>query len=160
MTTKILMINTFTGSESPKTGNHTQVLNMANGMNITICRPLSFVWKTIDWHNSDLCNIESWPKGQQCHNDDNCDGTKTSSEWLMMDISQRMRFSLDLDRHTVIIFFQSTYVRISINWKWQQVAPRAHPIEIDTNINIIILRGKIFDTKYIIYEEILWYKGI
>ena len=39
-TTKILMINTLIGSESPKTGNHTQVLNMANGMNIIICRLL------------------------------------------------------------------------------------------------------------------------
>ena len=78
----------------------------------------------------------------------------------MIDIFRRIRVSSDLDRHTVIIFGQSTYVRISINWKWQQVAPIAHPIEIDTDINIIILSGKILDTKYLIYEEIFWYKGI
>ena len=70
----------------------------------------------------------------------------------MMDIFRHIRVSSDLDRRTVILFFQSTYVRISINWKWQQVAPMAHPIEIDTDINIIILSGKIFDTKYIIKD--------
>ena len=35
---------------------------------------------------SNLCDIKSWPKGQQCHNYDNCDCTKTGSELFIIDI--------------------------------------------------------------------------
>ena len=47
------------------------------------------------------------------------------------------------------LYLLKTYVRISPNSKWQQVAPSAHPIEIETNINIMMFNGNIFDTEYI-----------
>lgn len=159
-TTKILMINTFTGSASPNTGNQTQVLSMANGMNIIICRLLSFVWKKL------LTSITlTFVISNRDQNVSNVITTiivmvprpALNDLWLIF-----LAYSclVTLGPSHGYYFLQSTYVRISINWKWQQVAPMAQPIEIDTDINIIILSGKILDTKYIIYEEIFWYKGI
>jgi len=42
---------------------------------------------------SNLCDIKSWPEGQQCHNYNNCNCTKTGSELFIFDIYQWTKVS-------------------------------------------------------------------